>query len=110
MTEQALQRHTGAGVAQRAAFHERLRAERAEMEAHGGAIIPAKLIVCGNEYSTCMNGSFSLLCGGFPVRGVQTTKGHDFFGVVEVGVTSHPASRVSGKAWTQGLFPALKKC
>ena len=41
MTEQALQRHTGAGVARRAAFHERLRAEHAEMEAHVGAIIPA---------------------------------------------------------------------
>ena len=41
MTEQALQRHTGAGVAWRAAFHERLRAERAEMEAHVGTIIPA---------------------------------------------------------------------
>eukprot|EP00966_Prymnesium_polylepis_P212049 4911589-Prymnesium_polylepis.1 len=32
MTEQALQRHTGAGVARRAAFHERLRAERAERD------------------------------------------------------------------------------
>jgi hypothetical protein len=42
MTEQTLQRvHTGVGVARRAAFHDRLRAERAEMEAHGGAIIPA---------------------------------------------------------------------
>ena len=30
-------RHEGAGVARRAAFHERLRAERAELEAAAGA-------------------------------------------------------------------------
>ena len=33
-------RHEGAGVARRAAFHERLRAERAELEAAAGAGLP----------------------------------------------------------------------
>ena len=33
-------RHVGAGIARRAAFHERQRAERAELEAAGGAVLP----------------------------------------------------------------------
>ena len=33
-------RHEGAGVARRAAFHERLRAERTELEAAAGAGLP----------------------------------------------------------------------
>ena len=36
-------RHTGAGIARRAAFHERQRAERAEIEAAGGAEVPAEV-------------------------------------------------------------------
>ena len=39
MTE-AVTRHTGVGIARRAAFHERLRAERAELD--GGAVLPAE--------------------------------------------------------------------
>ena len=35
-------RHAGAGIARRAAFHERQRAERAELEATGGAVLPAE--------------------------------------------------------------------
>ena len=35
-------RHTGTGIARRAAFHERQRAERAELEAAGGAVLPAE--------------------------------------------------------------------
>lgn len=41
MTE-AVTRHTGVGIARRAAFHERLRAERAELDAAGGAVLPAE--------------------------------------------------------------------
>ena len=41
MTE-AGTRHTGAGIARRAAFHERLRAERAELDTAGGAVLPAE--------------------------------------------------------------------
>ena len=33
-------RHAGAGIARRAAFHERQRLERAELEAGGGAVLP----------------------------------------------------------------------
>ena len=36
-------RHTGAGIARRVAFHERQRAERAEIEAAGGAEVPAEV-------------------------------------------------------------------
>ena len=35
-------RHTGAGIARRADFHERQRLERAELEASGGAELPAE--------------------------------------------------------------------
>ena len=35
-------RHTGEGVARRAAFHERLRNERVEVDRHGGAELPAE--------------------------------------------------------------------
>ena len=38
----ALTRHAGAGIARRTAFHERQRAERAELEATGGAVLPAE--------------------------------------------------------------------
>ena len=37
---QAAARHTGGGIARRAAFHERQRAERAELEAAGEAVLP----------------------------------------------------------------------
>lgn len=36
------QRHTGAGIARRSAFHERLRAERLRLEASGGLEVPAE--------------------------------------------------------------------
>ena len=36
----AAARHTGTGIARRAAFHERQRAERAELEAAGGTVLP----------------------------------------------------------------------
>ena len=35
-------RHTGTGIARRAAFHERQRAERAELEAAGGTVLPVE--------------------------------------------------------------------
>ena len=35
-------RHKGMGIARRAAFHERQRTERAELEAEGGAVLPAE--------------------------------------------------------------------
>ena len=37
---EAAARHTGTGIARRAAFHERQRAERAELEAAGGTVLP----------------------------------------------------------------------
>ena len=39
---EAAQSHTGGGVARRVAFHERQRAERAELEARGGLHVPAE--------------------------------------------------------------------
>ena len=35
-------RHTGTGIARRQAFHERQREERVELEAAGGAVLPAE--------------------------------------------------------------------